>query len=154
SPPLATPANTTEIDPGARDRTVMEQSPLLNLNSARLQITSVVQLSFMGMGTDLIGRPSQTGFHGMSPELANSSPNDSMPLGGVTQGQQQGMFREISMRRESTQPGVLDIALAVIPARSDLMAADYHIDPSRVMLRIGGLIDWALRMTTSGRPRI
>jgi hypothetical protein len=151
---VATPPTSAAIDPVARDLSVTSQSPLLNLDSARSQMAPIVRLSFLGMGSDMVGRPSRAGLRGASPEQGLSSQNESMSVAGVTQSQQLSIYRDLWIRRSTSQLEVPEIASAIIAARSELMAADIGVNPRRAILQIGGFMDWVSHMTTAGSPLV
>jgi hypothetical protein len=151
---VAMPPTSAEIDPAARDLSVTSQSPLLNLGSARSQMAPIVRLSFLGMGSDMVGRPSLAGLRGASPEPGLSSQIESMSVAGITQSQQPSIYREVWIRRSTSQLEVPEIASAIIPERSESMSEDIGVNPRRAILQIGGLVDWVFHTTTGGLPLV
>ena len=131
--PAAAPPTSSEIDPGARNGAGTASLPLPSLSSDRSPTASVVALSFLGMGSDLIGRPSQVGLHGPSSEPGLTLPNEVTSLGGVTQGQQLSISREDRVTRDVSQPEAIDLISRVFQLQNDLTAADDGVDSGRAV---------------------
>jgi hypothetical protein len=151
--PVATQPTANAIDPGARERSVRVFSSSPSLSAGGPVIRPVATITFLGMGSDLIGRPSQPGLHGSLSDLGISSQLEVILLGGIVQGQQPSMSRDLWTRRDTAEPEVVEVVAEAIPAGSDSMTAVAGFDPIRVIPFIGGLLDWTVRMTAAASAR-
>ncbi len=155
--PIETPGvshvTATGNDPGTGAPIVSALSMSPSLNGAGSPIGPAAAISFLGMGSDLIGRPFQAGARGSLTDLVNSSPSEVMALTGINQGQQPGLSRDLWTRRDTSQLDVPDAASEVLPARGRSMAAIASFDPGRVIPLIGSILDWTLQMTTTASAR-
>jgi hypothetical protein len=152
--PVSLESTPAEIDPGAGDSALTTRPLALGLSSGRFQTAPVVTISFLGMGSDLIGRPWVTAPRGAPSELGTPSPNDAIAFKGVALGQQVSRSREIPVRLDTSEPELADIGHVVVERPRELMAANAGIDPSRLISLIESLRDGIVAMRTAASGRV
>jgi hypothetical protein len=146
--PLPAPSTGPQIDLRGRDPASTTDSPSRGSESARSQPVLVAMLSYLSLGTDLIGRPSLGSAREASSELGIPARGEPMRLGGVAQGPLPLTVRGLWMGLDEGRLDASDLAPDVVPVPEGPMAVVAVLGWSRMVPLIDGLPHWAVRIGT------
>lgn len=105
-------------------------------------------MTFLGLASDLVGRPSPAAFGGSSTVAGIPSP-PALPSRVAAGGQAPGMPQELELGSSPDEPAVSDVAARDVPEPGEVLKAGVGFDASQVIPPIDGLRQWAVRVTAA-----